>query len=144
MISIYISGPMTSLVDTEVAAAFDYAEQKLLTEGHTCFSPVQTDRRHGIQFTTGKPIGPSSLPDGITLNLLLLEDLTFICREAEAIALLKGWEQSKGCASEYHTALALGLTIIILGKEYIVTKPNESLRNVWSPGTVSVPIVDGV
>lgn len=111
---IYLSGPMTG-IDKYNFPAFDFAAAKLRGEGHEVFSPADNDRKYGLVGDTTQPF-----PPGVTLNVLLLDDLTFICQVAEAIALLPGWEKSKGAASELATAKALGLTIIELGRKYHV------------------------
>jgi len=41
-------------------------------------------------------------------------DTNWICHHADAIALLPGWEKSKGAMAEYHLAVALGLEVIYL------------------------------
>jgi hypothetical protein len=38
--------------------------------------------------------------------------LAWICKEADAVYLLKGWEKSKGALAEKATAEALGLEVM--------------------------------
>lgn len=52
--------------------------------------------------------------DDWPLRKILEYELGWLCREADAIALIPGWEDSKGVAAELATAKALGLEIIHL------------------------------
>jgi Domain of unknown function (DUF4406) len=114
---IYLSGPMTGIVNAN-APLFDRAKDRLSGQLHTVFSPVDNDRSHGMVFNLDRPVTRADLPPGVTINMLLGEDLAWICKEADAIALLPGWENSKGALAEKYTAEALGLTIMVLGKRY--------------------------
>ena len=49
----------------------------------------------------------------------MLADTKWICENADAIALLPGWEKSSGANAELALGKALGLTYMVLGKEYI-------------------------
>src|SRR5690348_10873426 len=95
--------------------AFDAAAKKLRAEGHFVFNPAERDReRDGKDW--GEEVKSGDLAEaaakGFDLRQALGDDLAFICKEAEAIALLPGWENSKGAMAEFSTAVALGLGII--------------------------------
>lgn len=51
---------------------------------------------------------------GFDLRDALAKDLDWICRKADAVAVLPGWAKSKGASAEFATAQALGLEIIYL------------------------------
>jgi hypothetical protein len=51
---------------------------------------------------------------GFSLRRALGDDLAWICAEADAVALLPGWKDSKGATAERATAIALGLHVIEL------------------------------
>lgn len=107
--NIYLAGPMRSLPGLNYAA-FDYAAGKLRAEGHDVFSPADHDRSCGL---TGDEV------EAVKMHRKLFQaDTDWICRYATAIALLPGWEQSVGATAERALGVALGLTIITLGKEY--------------------------
>ena len=48
------------------------------------------------------------------LRIMLGSDLAWICREADAIAMLPGWEKSYGARAEHAVAVALDLQIIYI------------------------------
>lgn len=113
--NIYLAGGMTGYKDFNFPA-FDAAAAKLRAEGHNVFSPADHDRQnHGSDFgkgTSGKHEEISNT--GFSLRKALGADLAWICSEAEAIAMLPGWENSKGANAEHAAAKALGLQFIYL------------------------------
>jgi hypothetical protein len=111
--NVYLSGPMTGIPNYNFPA-FDYAAAKLREEGHEVFSPADNDRKYGLTGDTTVPF-----PPGVTLRTLLGDDMQWICSTAEVIALLPGWEKSKGATAEKATGDALGLTTWVLGKRYV-------------------------
>jgi uncharacterized protein DUF4406 len=54
--------------------------------------------------------------------------LDYICRRAEGIAMLEGWEDSKGARAEHAIAVALGLKIRYLDEPEAKKKPARSVR----------------
>ncbi len=120
---IYLAGPMRGIPSFNFPA-FDFAAAKLRAEGHTVFSPVERDRGvHGLALEDNAT-GDESLAAqnvGFSLREALGADTAYICQTATAIALLPGWEKSSGVAAERALAIALGLTQIILGKEYVAS-----------------------
>jgi hypothetical protein len=106
--------------------AFHAAAAKLRAEGHEVFSPAERDieRHGGVDISAGNATGDEKLASqqhGFDLRTALAEDLDFICRKAEAIALLPGWVNSKGARAEHAAAVALGLRIILLDNQADVT-----------------------
>jgi hypothetical protein len=102
----YLAGPMRGLKDYNFPA-FDFAAEKLREEGYTVFSPADNDRETDNQ-------GPS-----FDIRRALRDDTRWICLYADAVALLPGWENSKGAKAEIALAEALGLTVVVLGAEYV-------------------------
>ena len=91
MTSLYLSGPMTGYPDYQ--DAFNAAEERLLTAGYDVLSPI----------------GVAAL--GTTWSDYLRADLALLLR-AEAVAVLPGWEASRGACLEVHVAHALGMTVL--------------------------------
>lgn len=99
--------------------AFNTATRILREQGHVVFNPAEKDNeRHGTDISKGNATGDEELATkqhGFNLREALAIDLEFICKEADAIALLPGWERSKGATAEHATAVALGLQVLHVG-----------------------------
>jgi nucleoside 2-deoxyribosyltransferase len=100
---IYLAGPMRGYDELNFPA-FDSAAAELRAEGHEVFSPADNDRTKGYDIYGGPEV----------MRNCIMDDLTYIAREAEAVALLPGWEASKGVAAEVALADFLDLDIIVL------------------------------
>lgn len=114
---IYVAGPMRGIPEFNFPA-FYAAAAKLRADGHEVFNPAERDNeKHGTDISVGNVTGDESIATqqhGFNLREALGADLAWICAEADAIALLPGWENSKGAAAERATAIALGLEIHLL------------------------------
>jgi Domain of unknown function (DUF4406) len=111
---IYLAGPMRGIREFNFPA-FYAAAAKLRAEGHEVFSPAERDNeKHGVDISKGNARGDERLATeqhGFNLRDALGDDLAWICAHADGIALLPGWEVSKGANAERATAIALGLEI---------------------------------
>ena len=118
---IYLAGPMRGVPEFN-APAFHKAAYKLRERGYVVFNPAEADAdRLGKDVSKEFPTGdPDDLARryGITIRECLAEDLAWICREADELALLPGWQHSLGAMAERATAVALGLTIMELGNDF--------------------------
>lgn len=114
---IYLSGPMTGYPQYNFPA-FDYAAAKLRAEGHEVFSPADNDRVRGLTGDTTIPF-----PPGVTARVLFKDDTSYICDHAEKVALLAGWEKSRGARAEVALAEAIQIQVEILGPEYNLPTP---------------------
>ena len=118
---IYLAGPMRGYENFNFPA-FDFAAAKLRQDGHEVFSPAERDRLiHGPKLEnnkTGDEVEAEKTV-GFSLRDALATDMDWIARNADAIALLPGWEKSSGAQAELALAKALGHTQIILGKAYV-------------------------
>lgn len=115
---IYIAGPMSGLPEFNFPA-FHAAANELRAEGHEVFSPAERDieRHDGVDISKGNANGcqiTAAKEHGFSLRDALADDTWWICKEADAIAMLPGWENSKGANAEWSLAKALGLKIIYL------------------------------
>lgn len=115
---VYLAGPMTGIPNFNFPA-FNKATAILRAEGHKVFNPAERDieRHGGVDISADNSTGDTALAaktHGFSLREALADDTAFICREADAIAMLPGWENSKGARAEHALAFALGHTIIYL------------------------------
>jgi hypothetical protein len=109
---IYVAGPMRGKPFFNFPE-FDKAAKALREAGHEVFNPAERDRQDDPHVGESNPTGDIQLAQdkGFSLRKALAADMKYICEEAEAIALLPGWELSKGAIAEYNTAKALDLKI---------------------------------
>jgi hypothetical protein len=116
---LYLGGPMRGIPLFNFPA-FHQAASELRTQGHEVFSPAERDNEyHGTDISAGNLAGDESQAHkehGFDLREAMLRDCSYICLHAEGIALLPGWENSKGARAEKALGEALGLDIIYLGK----------------------------
>jgi Domain of unknown function (DUF4406) len=115
---IYLAGPMRGIPFFNFPA-FHAGAAALRAAGHFVFCPAERDiEKTGVDISKGNATGDNDLAEaqhGFNLREALKDDLVFICLEADAVALLPGWESSKGAQAERATALALGLQVLSIG-----------------------------
>lgn len=118
--NIYLAGPMRGYKDFNFPA-FMAAAAALRRQGHTVFNPAERDLERDIEegreHTYKNETGDITLAEakGFDRRTAIMDDLTYIVKKADAIALLPGWEISKGANAEFWTAKFLDLEIIYLG-----------------------------
>lgn len=115
---VYLAGPMSGIPHFNFPA-FNKACAILRAEGHAVFNPAERDieRHGGVDISADNHAGSqehAAKVHGFSLRDALADDTAFICKEADAIAMLPGWENSKGARAEHALAFALGHTIIYL------------------------------
>jgi hypothetical protein len=101
---VYLAGPMTGLPNMN-HPAFNTAAEKLRLAGHKVINPAEFD-----------PQGEDSWYVGMRL------DIAWIAAHCHAIAILDGFEASKGANAEMVVAMALGLDFLAI--------PGQSLKEV--------------
>ena len=116
---IYVAGPMSNIPAFNFPAFFRAASQ-LESLGWEVFNPAQADiERYGVDFSKMCPTGSheeanKAAGTPVTYRDCLRADLNYILDHADAIALLPGWENSKGCKAELALAECLQLEVINL------------------------------
>jgi nucleoside 2-deoxyribosyltransferase len=109
---VYLAGPMRGYEDHNFPA-FHFAAAKLREQGFEVFSPAEK----GEELRLKKD--PSIQHDLAFRRKVFQLDLSWICENSDAVALLPGWDASEGALAERQAARAVGLTIIELGQEYV-------------------------
>lgn len=103
---VYLAGPMNGYKDYNFDA-FIIAARELREKGYAVFSPAENDFiLYGNDFLQH--------PERFNPRESMADDLYWISKYADAIALLPGWEKSRGTNVELTTAKYLGLEIIEL------------------------------
>jgi len=115
---LYLAGPMRGIPEFNYPDFHKYAAQ-LRSDGHVVFSPAERDieRHGGVDISVGNRAGDetqAAVEHGFDIREALADDLAFICTEADGIAMMPGWEGSRGARAEKATAEALGLEVIYL------------------------------
>lgn len=112
---VYLAGGMRGYPQFNFPTFFE-AAARLRADNHEVFNPAEADLEKYGPGVFDSPTG--SLEDikitGFDLRKALKKDTSWICDNAEAIALLPGWERSKGASAEKALAEALGLEVIYL------------------------------
>lgn len=118
--NIYLAGPMRGIKDFNFPA-FREATAALRAEGHSVFSPAERDEEEfgaeRLKSETGSEaeVSRNLGMEGLSLaRKCFLHDTHYICTTADAVALLPGWETSKGARAERALAEAIGLKVIEL------------------------------
>lgn len=114
----YLAGPMTGIPHFNFPAFNAWADQ-LRHKGHEVFNPAERDieRHGGVDISADNVAGDpthAAKTHGFSLRDALADDTAYICKAADAIAMLPGWENSKGARAEHALAFALGHTIVYL------------------------------
>lgn len=106
---VYLAGPMRGYPGFNYPA-FMAAARELEAAGLEVFNPAQNDidKGHDLSGCTGHE---DFMELGFDLGDALADDLDFICREADGVVLLPGWEESSGARAEVATALCLRLMV---------------------------------
>ena len=93
---LYLAGPIRGIAD--FAERFAFTSGLLRLRGYRVFNPVEQDAAFELH---GTPVD---------VRHCLELDLVWICRWADVVGLLGGWQNSSGAMAEFYTAKAIGLT----------------------------------
>lgn len=103
--TIYIAGPMRGYPQFNFPA-FDCAASKWMLRGWKVLNPAQMDRDIGLDENKPETV------DAAFIRKAIARDLDAIAGSADAIAVLPGWEKSKGANLEVGLARFLGLPVM--------------------------------
>jgi len=102
---VYIAGPMGGLPKSNFPT-FDLAAQSLRAQGYEVITPSELDDPAHRAFVLDDSTG--SIPPGTTWGTLLGRDVRIVADQCKGIALLPGWERSRGAKLEAMTGLLCG------------------------------------
>ena len=107
---VYLAGPMRGRTDG--FPEFYQAAEYLRLAGFKVFNPPEKEEEVRLR----------SLPVGATIPLDFLRvafalDTQWICKHADIVVLLPGWEKSKGATAEKALAEAIGLDVRFIDPE---------------------------
>lgn len=109
---VYLSGPMTGLPENNYPA-FGAAAQWLRSMMFEVYNPAEWEKHHN---------------KGVfNLEIAFADYCHFICREAEAVVVLPGWENSPGARAEAAVARALGKPVLAFGDGSLPLREVESV-----------------
>lgn len=106
---VYCAAPMRGYPQGN-HAAINAAVRLLRAAGHEVLSPAEQDLHAGHDPADHAAFGN----DPVYLRKALAEELAWVAGQAEAVAVLPGWERSKGAQAEVHAALAVGVPVYLL------------------------------
>ena len=98
---IYISGPMTGIEPREYRRRFREAETILRRHGYGCINPC---RVWACRFPWLYRLMNALLGKRLTYAVILAYDLILLMTRADGIAMLPGWQASRGAQIENYTA----------------------------------------
>lgn len=98
---IYISGPMTGIEPREYRRRFREAETILRRHGYGCINPC---RVWPCRFTWLYRLMNALLGKRLTYAVILAYDLILLMTRADGIAMLPGWQASRGAQIENYVA----------------------------------------
>lgn len=110
---IYIAGPMSGIPQFNIPA-FDYAAERLRAAGCDAVSPAELDDPKTRQAALDSPDGEiQGTLNGETWGDFLARDVKLVADGIDAVALLPGWEGSRGAQLEVFVARLCKLPIFL-------------------------------
>lgn len=134
---VYLSGPMSGYPSFNVPA-FTEAAEYLRGLGFFVISPHEADEKDGIGgYTKRSPDGDVSAltaQTGETWGSLLSRDIKIIADgQIDVVAVLPGWEKSKGARLEVFTAILLGKPVgYVYGKSVRTMSQGQFLETIFN------------
>ena len=118
---IYISGPMTGIEPREYRRRFREAETILRRHGYGCINPC---RVWPCRFPWLFRLMNALLGKRLTYAVILAYDLLLLMTRADGIAMLPGWQASRGAQIENYTARHFPM----MGISRAVTEEIENIK----------------
>jgi hypothetical protein len=116
---IYLSGAISN--NPNYLAEFSAAAEWLRAQGHIVFNPCENDIKMNINPNDAKANGNMDVRKRI-----LLADITWIAKYADAVYVLPNHKGSSGCALELSFARATNIPIKYLRKNYATSTTKKT------------------
>ena len=107
---VYISGPITGMPEGN-KQAFKDAEEYLTELGYLCINPRHLEIPFCLKWEGRNPCKDINKKGGERLWDLMMKRSLAEMMECNSVALLEGWEQSKGAVIEYQLCGILNLPV---------------------------------
>lgn len=130
---VYCCGPMSNMIDYNFPAFFEAAAE-LEKQGYKVINPAQMDLDSGWTLEEIKDLDVAQFQE--FLKGAAKRDLDAL-QQCDAIALLPGWESSKGARAEKAVAEWLGLETIYLKGEALTEESCEYCQGSFQGSTAS-------
>lgn len=108
---LYLAGPIRGYANHNFPA-FYFAAKVLRDKGFDVFSPAEKGDEKELE------ANPHANEDINYRRRVFHLDTEYICDEADAVALLPGWEASSGAKAEKALAEAIGLKVYVIAEEW--------------------------
>ena len=117
---LFVAGPMRGHPEFNTPA-FNQATETLVHMGHTVYNPAHYDSLNGHDWT-GCDGTQQELDDAqFNMRAAMLDNMSWICEEADAIVLLEGWHNSVGASAEATMGLCMDLPMFVLVRGVLKT-----------------------
>lgn len=128
--TIYVAGPMTGIPQFNFPA-FDTASGDLRQMGYKVVSPAEMDNEETRAMAMASPDGApgSGSSSGETWGDFLARDVKLVADQVDAIAVLPGWDKSRGARLETFVAFLCGKPVVHYGSLRSVSR--KSLAKAW-------------
>lgn len=112
MIKLYLAGPMRGYPKFN-ADNFNLWAEKLRAAGYEVLTPVEMDAEDGLDFTSEETAAATvrRLPNGDVDEEYYLQRDFIRLQECQGVALIEGWEESKGSQREIVKAIKADIRI---------------------------------
>lgn len=129
---LYLAGPMSGIPQFNYPA-FAAAAEKLREQGHTVLNPAEMDDPKTRELALASMDGSldSGVWHGESWADFLARDVKIVADSVEGVALLKGWEKSRGARLEAYVALTVQKPVYLVMEDGLwAAAPRQIMREI--------------
>ena len=116
---VYLAGPMTGHAQHNFPI-FDHVAAKLEAQGYEVYNPAELTRAQYL--SVDNFLSRPEEEQLASAREYLAKELAWICRYADAICLLPGWENSFGARAEHEAARAVKIKVLFIPEDMLPEK----------------------